>query len=203
MKQWFRYALLLCLALPGSAWAADIAEAVKARLSSPQVLRGQFEQQKSVVGFKKPLLSSGEFLLWRGHGVLWQTRKPFESSLVVSPDKLSAESGQASYQLESSREPALQAMNELLFALLAGDVAVLQKRFLTDGGLRGKDAWVLALTPREPGLARVFKRVILEGERHVKLVRLEEANGDSSLIRFDKLVEASAPTAEEATRLGR
>lgn len=194
----------------GLAWTAigfaaeDLASDVKARLASPQVLRGQFEQTKVVSGFKKPLLSSGVFLLWRGHGVLWQTRKPFDSTLTIRRDRLllSQSDGATVYRVDAGREPGLRAVNELLFALFSGDVTSLQKAFRLEGALLPKGEWKLVLLPTESGLSRVFTRVELEGGRYVRQVRLAESNGDTSLIRFDQLAETPAASAVEAQRLG-
>ena len=119
-------ALLLATGLcvtPYFAAAADIAAEVRARLADSAVVRGKFEQRKTVVGFSKPLVSSGDFLVWRGHGVLWQTRKPFDSQLVLTRDRLVTRTGDTVYQINAGTEPALRVTNQLLFALLAGDVA--------------------------------------------------------------------------------
>jgi hypothetical protein len=194
----------------GLAWTAigfaaeDLASGVKARLASPQVLRGQFEQTKVVSGFKKPLLSSGVFLLWRGHGVLWQTRKPFDSTLTIRRDRLllSQSDGATVYRVDAGREPGLRAVNELLFALFSGDVTSLQKAFRLEGTLLPKGEWKLVLLPTDSGLSRVFTRVELEGGRYVRQVRLAGSNGDTSLIRFDQLAETPVASAEEAQRLG-
>lgn len=183
--------------------AADLIIEVQARMDQAAMLRGQFEQQKNVAGFRKPLVSSGDFLLWRGHGVLWHTRKPFDSTLVVRRDKLSVTQagGRASYQIDVEHEPGLRRVNELLFALFSGDVVNLQKHFRIEGALSGKHEWKLVMTPSSDGLAQVFRRVELEGDRHVRRMRLEEANGDASLIRFDKTSETPAVTPEETSRL--
>lgn len=195
--------LVLCCSVHLAA-AEDFVAGVQGRLASPQLLRGQFEQAKSVSGFKKPLLSSGTFMLWRGHGVLWQTHKPFESVLAIRRDtlQLSQADGTTVYRMEASREPGVRAVNALLFALFSGDIAALQKTFRLEGVLLPKGEWRLTLLPLENGLARVFVRVELEGGRYVRQVRLFESNGDHSTIRFEQLAETPAVTAEEAQRLG-
>ncbi|QNM95946.1 outer membrane lipoprotein carrier protein LolA [Chitinimonas koreensis] len=200
-----RLIALACLALALPLRAAPLADEVKARLAAPPLLRGQFVQEKQVAGFKKPLVSSGDFLLWRDHGVLWHTKKPFDATLALTRDALSARQGdgRAGYRLDAGREPGLREVNALLFALLAGDVAALAQRFRIDGALAGKDGWTLQLAPLEPNLAKVFRRIELNGDRYVRQVKLEEANGDASLIRFDGLAEAPAASADEAQRLGR
>ena len=193
------------LLIASTARATPLVEGVKARLSEAPLLRGTFEQQKSVKGFKRPLESSGVFLMVKDRGVLWDTRKPFASTLTITPRSLRAEQGPggASYQLETSREPALAAMNALLLSLVSGDVAALSKSFRIEGTLIDDKAWALTLTPLEPGLSRLFRTVRLEGDRHVRLVRLEEVSGDASVIRFSDLAASPAPGSAEAARLAR
>lgn len=193
--------LLYMLAFSGASAAELIAE-VQARMDQPALLRGQFEQQKNVAGFRKPLISTGDFLIWRGHGVLWHTRKPFDSTLVLRRDRLMISQAGSSYSMDSVREPGLRAVNELLFALFSGDVASMQSHFSIEGTLSGKNEWNLILTPSSAGLAQIFRRVELAGDRHVRSMKLEETSGDSSLIRFVKQSETPPATLDEAAHLG-
>ncbi|HXU93869.1 MAG TPA: outer membrane lipoprotein carrier protein LolA [Gallionella sp.] len=203
---------LLALVFMNIAFAADVSAdpstgliaLVQARLDQPELLRGRFVQQKSVKGFKKPLISGGDFTIWRGHGLLWHTQKPFESMLELRRDRLSVTqaNGRSGYKLDGEREPGLRAVNELVFALFSGDIAMLKKYFHMQGELSGKQDWTLVLTPLDAGLMRAFKRVELSGDRYVRRVRLDEASGDSSVISFDQITAASAASPEEAKRLG-
>ncbi|MBN8226613.1 outer membrane lipoprotein carrier protein LolA [Corallococcus macrosporus] len=199
------FLVLMLSLLSVSAHAADLVKDVRARLVDAPLVRGQFEQKKSVAGFKKPLVSKGDFLLARDQGVLWNTRTPFASTLTLTRKSLSAEQGAggAAYHLDSTKEPALAAVNELLFALLSGDVASLQKRFKVEGALVGTAGWKLELTPTDAGLARVFKHIRLEGDGYVRQVQLDETRGDSSVITFEQLAQTPPPDATEAERLGK
>jgi hypothetical protein len=205
MKPLFIWACLSCALLSVSAHAQDLVKDVRARLVDAPLVRGRFEQRKSVAGFKKPLVSRGDFLLVRDQGVLWNTRTPFASTLTLTRKSLSAEQGPggAAYHLDASKEPALAAMNELLFALLAVDLSTLRQRFKVEGELVGSTGWRLELTPTDAALARIFKRIHLEGDEYARQVRLEETRGDSSVILFDQLARTPPPDAAEAERLGK
>ena len=195
---------LLCGLVCLTAHASDLMKEVRGRLADAPLLRGTFEQQKAVAGFKKPLVSRGDFLVVRGQGVLWNTRSPFASSLTVTRRSLTAEQeGAAAYHLESSREPALAAVNELLLALVSGDLSVLATRFRFEGELVAGGGWRLTLTPTESGVSRLFQRVRLEGDRFVRRVELAEVQGDSTRIVFDTLSQTPPPSPEEAERLGK
>ncbi len=195
-------ALLALLLLPLPARAADLASEVRARLADAPVLRGDFEQTRTLKGFKNPLLSRGDFLMLRSRGVVWHTRAPFASTLVVTPGRLLARGadGVATMQLDARTEPGLRAVNEAMFALVAGDLATLARHFRIDGELLEGQGWRLVLTPIDTVLAGQFASMGLQGDRYVRQVRLEERGGDLTLIRFTALSAAKEPTRDDEAR---
>ena len=194
--------LLLTLwawACPPAFADAPLVDTVAATLARPAVLRGRFEQDKQVVGFKKPLRSSGDFLLAGDRGVVWTTRQPFASELRLTRDSVSSrQDGQVVFSLDAGREPGVRAVNQLLFALLTGDIRALAAQFKVDGDAR-QGHWSLRLTPLDPTLAKVLARIDLSGDDLVRQVELDEGNGDHTFIRFSDLRPATdALTPAEA-----
>lgn len=203
LRPWSIIALLLCTGIAQAGDKAPLLEGVRARLDAAPVLRGAFEQKKTVKGFSRPLVSSGRFLLVRDQGILWDTEKPFAATLTVTPEVLTAAhgGGDAGYRLEADKEPGVAIVNRLLLALVAGDLQALSSHFEVEGALRGKSAWTLTLTPSSAGLAKVFTSIRLEGAGEVREVELQEQNGDRSVIHFQELRTGPAPTAGEKQRL--
>jgi hypothetical protein len=187
---------------PASAPATDVLRLIHQRLQVSPVLKGDFEQSKTLKGFKNPLVSHGEFVVARGQGVWWHTQQPFESTLVVTRTRLftRAADGSASNLIDAQTEPGLKQVNELIFSLLAADLDVLVDRFTVVAQPVGAGGWTLTLTPRDANLARFLVRATLTGERDVQTVRIEEARGDATQIRFAHQVPSSALTADEAAR---
>lgn len=196
----------LAAALPAlPAWAAapvaTLLRDVRQRLNAEPVVRGVFEQRKTVQGFRNPLLSAGEFVVSRQHGLLWRTQEPFASTLVVTRDRVLARGadGRIARRLDASEEPAVRAVSETLFGVMAADLDALAQRFDITGEQSEREGWRLVLLPREAGLARWVQRVELEGDRFLRSVRLQEASGDVTQIRMLRHTTASALTsAEEA-----
>ena len=62
------------------------------------------------------------------------------------------------------------------------------------------NGWRLGLKPRSAALAKVFARIELSGDRYVREVRIEEANGDSTQLRFSALKDAPATLAADEAR---
>ncbi len=188
--------------LPLRVRAADLVAEVRGRIADAPVLRGEFEQTRTLKGFKHPLVSHGDFLLVRSRGVVWRTRAPFASTLIVTRDRVLSRGadGAATAQLDARTEPGLRAVNEVMFALLAGDLATLARHFRIEGELLEGQGWRLLLTPVDSMLAGQFATLGLEGDRYLRQVRLDERSGDQTVIRFAALRAAQVPTREEEAR---
>lgn len=207
MKRGLR--LLAALAFACAACAALAVEAVPAvavqarqRMTDTPVVRGEFEQRKTIKAFRNPLVSRGSFLVSRERGVIWQTREPFASSLVVTRDRLLSRQADGTVvgRVSARDEPGLRAINEMLFALMAADLQALAQRFRIEGELLGTERWRMVLLPRDAALGQWVSRIELEGDRFVRGVRLHEALGDVSAIRFSQQATAAALTREEEQR---
>ena len=180
-----RFIAMLCLlfAMPAQA-SDDVAAAVKAQLEQPAVLRGNFIQNKQIKGFSKPLLSSGDFIVSREHGVIWRTAKPFPSVLKLTRDEIVASEGDAvTFRLSAKSEPSVRIINGLMFSLLNGDVAALDKQFTISGTTMAGE-WSLDLKPKQVALAKLIRGIALKGDAHVRDIAIDEANGDNTQIRF-------------------
>lgn len=182
--------------------AADFVRLLHERLQNSPVLKGEFEQTKTLKGFRNPLVSRGEFLVARGQGVWWHTQQPFESTLVVTKTRLFTRNadGSASNLMDAQAEPGLQQVNALIFSLLAADPEVLADRFTVAAQPVGASGWTLTLTPRDANLAKFLARATLAGARDVQTVRIDEARGDATQIRFSHQVPSVALTTDEAAR---
>ena len=182
--------------------AADFARLMHERLKTSPVLKGSFEQTRTLKGFRNPLVSRGEFLVARGQGVWWHTQQPFESTLVVTKTRLFTRNadGSAGSQVDAQAEPGLQQVNELIFSLLGADPEVLAEKFAVVAQPVGAKGWTLTLTPRDANVAKFLLRATLSGEREVQTVRIEEARGDATQIRFSHQVPSAALTSDEAAR---
>ncbi|MCV2350881.1 outer membrane lipoprotein carrier protein LolA [Paucibacter sp. Y2R2-4] len=180
----------------------ELAAAVRERLQQPAVLRGDFEQSKQVQGFAKPLLSRGDFIVARERGVLWRTKTPFASNLRLTRDEIVATQGNGAvaFRLDAGKEPSVRIINGLMFSLLNGDIAALSEYFRIEGQIDGR-RWQLQLQPRQAALSKLFKAIELNGDSHVTSIRLDEANGDLTQLRFSaQRSEPARLSADEAAR---
>jgi len=198
--------VLLCALLLVAAplvQAADAAvDAITQAVARPDVLRGQFTQEKQVSGFKNPLRSQGQFVVARKHGVIWSTLKPFPSEVVVTADRILSRQrdGSTRVELDARQQPAMRSVNAIMFAWMSGDVQALSSQFNVEATREGQ-GWRLKLTPKSAMLAKAFQSLTLQGDRYVRQVEIIEANQDRTRIQFTALSEAPATlNADEARR---
>jgi hypothetical protein len=188
-------------AASASAHAAAPVAKIQAMLARPDVLCGHFDQTKSLAGMKKPLLSNGRFCVTKGKGVLWRTLKPFPNTLRLTRDEIVHLQGdRVAMRMDAKTEPVVRTINSVLFSLLGGDLAQLDKLFEVEGSA-GKDSWQVALKAREPALAKAVGAISLEGGAYVKRIEMNEAAGDKTVIVFSNMQSGEgAMTAEEAAQ---
>lgn len=179
------------------AWAADAMQEIRQRVGTPESVRGQFEQKKQIAALERPLLSTGDFLVARNRGVVWRTQTPFPQVLKLTRREIIQEqNGKVRFQLSAEREPAVKAVNQVLFALFAGDFAALEQSFSSNGKVEG-ERWRVTMQPSSQALAQLFREIRLEGANTVQRVELFEANGDRTEIRFKGMQVNSALSVEE------
>ncbi|PJI98645.1 outer membrane lipoprotein carrier protein LolA [Acidovorax sp. 69] len=189
------YALVLASAHAAEPAARELLAKVRERVQDAPVVRGGFDQLKTVKGFKQPLRSSGDFVVARGKGIVWHVLRPFESTLVVRPDSLQSRGsdGKLTMQMRAQDEPVLRTVNAMLFAVMSANPAELAQHFEVTGQVAVK-GWSLHLVPRDPTLAQWLSAVELQGNQFVQEIRLQEARGDASVIRV------LSPVAENVLR---
>jgi len=189
-----RILLGLALSLMAAAASADnLTNAIRAQLVQPAVLRGQFEQTKQVVGFKKALRSSGNFLVAQNRGVLWNTQTPFMSQLKLTRTEIVAsQDGQIAFRLNASKEPTVRIINSLMFSLLSGNVSELARQFKVAGS-SNHQGWKLQLTPLPTGLEKVMSQISLSGDKYVRNIDINETSGDKTHIRFVMQTASQTP----------
>lgn len=180
-------------------YAAVPVAKIQSMLAKPQVLCGRFDQRKQLAGLKNPLISSGRFCVVADKGVLWRSLQPFANTVRLTRDEIVQLQGdRVAARLDAKQEPALRTINNVLFALLAGDLAEIDKLFEIDGGIHDK-GWEVKLKPREPGLAKAISSIALEGGTYVSNITISEASGDRTSIVFSEIQTGdTAMTADEA-----
>lgn len=188
----------LCL-LAGMAHADDVLfKNIQSKLIDAPVIHGQFTQARQLVGVKKPLTSTGSFLVDKQRGVIWKAEKPFPSTLRVTRGEILQKNGdQVMMKLSGDKEPTVKTVSGLLFSLFSGDVGALGRLFNADGSVTGKN-WKLSLTPKDAALGKLISSIQLQGSGTVEHIQLNAASGDVTQIDMHDVTTAPALTPTES-----
>ncbi|SCW82463.1 MULTISPECIES: outer membrane lipoprotein carrier protein LolA [unclassified Pseudomonas] len=177
--------LLLCCLAP-LAQAFDLQQ-LSDQLARPEVIHGQFIQEKHLRALPQPLTSKGRFVLAKNHGLLWLLQTPLQQDYRITAQGIARRDGNAWQMLPNKSAGAEQ--NRLFLAVLQGDSSGLQRDF--ELNLSGEpQQWKLTLTPRSVLLKQVFKQINIDGGELVQRIELLETQGDSTVLRMQDSTSA-------------
>ncbi|SFO57350.1 Outer membrane lipoprotein carrier protein LolA [Pseudomonas sp. NFACC24-1] len=177
--------LLLCCLAP-LAQAFDLQQ-LSDQLARPEVIHGQFIQEKHLRALPQPLTSKGRFVLAKNHGLLWLLQTPLQQDYRITAQGIARRDGNAWQMLPNKSAGAEQ--NRLFLTVLQGDSSGLQRDF--ELSLSGEpQQWKLTLTPRSVLLKQVFNQINIDGGELVQRIELLETQGDSTVLRMQDATSA-------------
>ncbi|WP_454562396.1 outer membrane lipoprotein carrier protein LolA [Pseudomonas sp. AIG] len=172
--------VLALLTLSALANAFDLQQ-LSEQLAKPEVIHGQFVQEKHLRALPQPLISKGSFVLAKNHGLLWLLKTPLQQDYRITAKGIARRDGNGWQLLPNKSAGAEQ--NRLFLAVLQGDSSGLQRDFeLTLSG--DAKQWKLTLTPRSLLLKQVFNQINIDGGTLVQTIELLETQGDSTVLRM-------------------
>jgi len=149
------------------------------RLAGHPVIRGNFEQEKTLSRLNRSLKSYGGFFIAAGLGMVWDTMKPFQSSLTLGKDYLiqSRWGGEKTVLSAQGNETFLR-MAEVISAVFSGNSQGLLDNFEVyfSGGV---SAWELGLIPKNNAIGAFAEKIIMKGDIVIKSILIYEQNGDT------------------------
>ena len=174
------FAALLLLGFSSLAQAFDLQQ-LNDQLAKPEVIHGNFVQEKHLRALPKPLISQGAFVLSKNHGLLWLLKTPLQQDYRITAKGIARRDVNGWQKLPGKSAGAEQ--NRLFLAVLQGDSSGLQRDF--ELSLTGETHdWTLTLVPRALLLKQVFKQINIAGGELVQRIELLETQGDSTLLRL-------------------
>ena len=154
-------------------------EMTSMRLSEHPIVKGNFEQEKVLSRFGRSLRSSGDFVIASEQGMVWDTIRPFPSTLVLGQDYFvqSRPGGQRTVLSAAGNETFL-GMAEVLSAVFSGNIRGLLENFeIFFSG--SPSAWELGLIPFNRAIAAIASRIVMKGDSAIRSIVVHEQNGDS------------------------
>ncbi len=182
------YLLVILLCLSPFAVGADLSFDQLERISkNPPGLEGRFTQEKHLAALDTSLHSSGIFSYQRGKFVRWETLKPIQSEMLMTPTSISnKQGGQELMRMETQSSPAVALFNEIFFSVLTAEWGKLSAYFKLTGNIEGGQ-WHAELVPLDNTVKQVVSRVELKGDALVREIILHESDGDRTTIHFENL----------------
>ncbi|QJP93441.1 outer membrane lipoprotein carrier protein LolA [Pseudomonas fluorescens] len=186
--------VLALLTLSSLANAFDLQQ-LGDQLAKPDVIHGQFIQEKHLRALPQPLISKGSFVLAKNHGLLWLLKTPLQQDYRISAKGI-ARRDVNGWQLLPDKSAGAE-QNRLFLAVLQGDSSGLQRDF--ELALSGDaQQWHLTLTPRSVLLKQVFNQINITGGTLVNTIELLETQGDSTVLRMqDSTADQPLSDAEQ------
>ncbi len=166
-------------------------EAVCACLAARTNTTGDFAQTKSLQTNGRKLKSTGKFIICP-EGILWQTEKPFPSSLILTKEAMVQVAANGSKSVMSGKDNQIFSnISETLSSVFSGNVAELKKLFIYDFTEDKDGSWSISLAPKDSTIASVMKVLVLSGDCNVKAgtavldsLEMSETSGNSILYEF-------------------
>jgi hypothetical protein len=146
-----------------------------------------FVEKKFIAMLDKPVESSGELFYTAPDYLEKRTIKPKPESMILDHATLVVERGRQKHQLQLPDHPELAAFVDSIRGTLAGDRRALERNYRLN--LEGTaQRWTLQLLPLDEKVQAVVKRIVITGVRDVvRSVEITQADGDSSVMRIEKL----------------
>jgi hypothetical protein len=167
--------------------ALDAFKALCSQFAEHPFVRGNFEQEKTLTRLNRSLKSSGNFIIAAGLGMVWDTVKPFPSTLTLGKDYLiqSRPTGQKTVLSAQGNETFLR-MAEVISAVFSGNSQGLLDNFEVyysgnaSGSAAGKAAvWEIGLIPRNIAIGSFAEKIIMKGDTAVRSILIYEQSGDT------------------------
>jgi len=149
------------------------------RISEHVFVRGNFEQEKIVGRLKRSLKSSGNFVIAIGLGMVWDTVKPFPSTLTLGKDYIiQFRPGGQKTVLNAQGNETFLSMSEVISAIFSGNSQELMENFNVyySGGI---SAWELGLIPKNKAIGAFAEKFIIKGDTAIRSILIYEQNGDT------------------------
>ena len=149
------------------------------RLAEHPYVTGNFEQERKLNRLGRSLLSSGNFIIAKDMGMVWDTVNPFPSSLTLGKDYIIQSRPGAQRSLISAQgNETFLSIADIISTIFAGNSQRLLDNF--DVYFLGNtNNWELGLIPKNTLLLNFMERIVMRGNTAIRFMEILEQNGDS------------------------
>lgn len=184
MKKYLNNLLIIVVILFSTLANAVTLDELQQQFSKYKVIRADFIQNRYINGLSTPLHSTGKMIISQNLGLWWQQKTPFLMTLKMNNERMEQSIDNQTPQIVTAEtQPQLFQFNYLLTAIFTADKQLLENNF--DPSLSEQDnKWTLILKPKQAPLNKIFKEIILSGEKHLQHITLNDLQNDKTEITF-------------------
>jgi outer membrane lipoprotein-sorting protein len=189
-------AIFLFVILSLSVSASEVDEVFSVFAAHP-IITGTFVQAKTITRLNRALVSGGNFIIADGYGIVWETLKPFPSTMAVGRDFIiqSTASG-AKSKLDAAGNETFIRMSDTISAVFSGDSKKLMANFENTVTKSG-GVWTLTLVPKESAVRSIIAKITMLGDSVARVITLYEQSGDTIQYELSNHTFPGALTARE------
>lgn len=178
-----RYVLFCASLVPLQAGACELADLVF--LNADTDVQYAFVQNKTVAVLPRPLTSSGVLGLSSNDELVWQTRVPLQSTMVIAASGI-RQFDRNDIPVNAPANQTADALAQVFLNLLSGDTDMLVSSF-TPALTCENNSWRLELEPATDALARLLSGITITGSARLETIAFTEQRGDHTEISISPL----------------
>ncbi len=166
-------------------------------ISSHKVTKGDFAQTKLIKKIKREIKSSGTFIVSVDDGILWNTLKPFKSSMAITKTGIIQTNAQGKKNVVATGENAtFEQVSSLMTSLFDGNIDALNKNFDIEF-IGSASNWNVNLVPKDSSVRAFVESIEMAGQATINTMVLHEPSGDFTKYEFSSQTFADSLTSGE------
>ena len=145
---------------------------------------GAFTQTRYMKLLSKPLVSSGLFELSKKEGLKWLQQKPFQSTLIVTEDKIEQSiEGKPAIIITKKEQPIVFSFTQVFLSIFNGNTAAL-KQYFKIYFVQNNNTWHIGLKPLGSPLNKAIESVEITGSEYASRILVVEKQSNQMMIQF-------------------
>jgi outer membrane lipoprotein carrier protein len=161
-------------------------ESIEASSAKMKTLVCDFEQTKELSLLNEKMISKGKMLYRQDRYLRWEYLSPYVYTFVLNDKKILMQTGNSRNVVDVKSNKLFQEAVKIMMSSVNGKGLMDTKNF-SAAYYRGERAWKIILVPLQKEMKKIFSLIELTlnvADYTVDQVKMEEPNGDSTLIRL-------------------
>jgi|GEM_PF-2411166 hypothetical protein len=185
---------MLCILMGSISYALTPDQVNMVIVQPGEVLNANFVQTRYFVGLPKPIISMGSIEIWGNKGLVWQTKQPFPSSIIISESGI--------YQKDTNNDQFFNKITPIasgagIFKAVSN---ILNGSFTANNAqdfdveilpVSTIDKWHVKLTPNRAPINKIINAIDVVVDKYIKQITIYRPNGDYDVISLDSHITSA------------